>query len=105
MAAKLHDRNSNVIAFPQAPRTRAAIRCEDEARTAICSYCGGLLGAGESEDDCSSAPFADRRKEAANAYAKTTAASLAVNMPANDRAVRFRKAASAFATLIKPSPA
>ena len=51
--AKLRDRQSNVIAFPQAPRLRIAIRC-DEARTAVCSHCGGLLGEGESEDECSS---------------------------------------------------
>jgi len=52
--AKLQDRMSNVIAFPRAPRMGAAIRCEDAARVAICSHCGGPLGEGESEDDCSS---------------------------------------------------
>jgi len=51
--AKLRDRKSNVIAFPQAPRLRLAIRCDD-APAAVCSHCGGPLGEGESEDDCSS---------------------------------------------------
>jgi len=54
MPARLQDRNSNVIAFPQGKRSRA-IRCEDASRVAICSHCGGLLAKGESEDDCSSA--------------------------------------------------
>jgi hypothetical protein len=51
--AKLRDRLSNVIAFPQAPRLHLAIRCDD-ARVAVCSHCGGQLAEGESEDDCSS---------------------------------------------------
>jgi len=51
--AKLRDRQGNVVAFPQAPRLRLAIRCDD-ARTAVCSHCGGLLAEDESEDDCSS---------------------------------------------------
>jgi hypothetical protein len=54
MAAKMQDRNSNVIAFPQALKPRA-IRCEDTTRATTCSHCGGLLAKGESEDDCSSA--------------------------------------------------
>jgi hypothetical protein len=53
-AAKLRERQSNVIAFPQSPRLRIAFRCEDTARVAICSHCGGLLAEGESEDECSS---------------------------------------------------
>ena len=53
-AAKAPDRESNVIAFPQASRLRVAFRCEDTAHTAICSHCGGLLAEGESEDECSS---------------------------------------------------
>ena len=52
--AKLQDRQNNVIAFPQAPRVRLAIRCDD-AREAVCSHCGGLLAEDESEDECSSA--------------------------------------------------
>lgn len=54
MPAKTQDRRGNVIAFPQAPRNRIAIRCEDSTRAAVCSHCGGLLAKGESEDDCSS---------------------------------------------------
>ena len=54
MAAKMQDRKSNVIAFPQALRTSAAIHCEDASRAAICTHCGGLLAKGETEDDCSS---------------------------------------------------
>jgi hypothetical protein len=54
MLAKMQDRNSNVVAFPQAQRVRA-IRCEETTRAATCSHCGGLLAKGESEDDCSSA--------------------------------------------------
>jgi hypothetical protein len=50
-AAKMQNRESNVIAF----RTRVAIRCEDATRAAICSHCGGMLAKGESEDECSSA--------------------------------------------------
>jgi hypothetical protein len=53
-AAKLRERQGNVIAFPQAPRLRIAFRCEDIARAAICSHCGGRLAEDESEDDCSS---------------------------------------------------
>jgi hypothetical protein len=53
-AAKVQERQDNVIAFPKAPRLRLAIRCEDAARAAICSHCGGVLSEGESEDDCSS---------------------------------------------------
>jgi hypothetical protein len=53
-AAKLRERLSNVIAFPQASRLRVAFRCEDTARAAICSHCGGALADGESEDECSS---------------------------------------------------
>jgi hypothetical protein len=67
MPAKAHNRQSNVIAFPQPPRNRLAIRCEDSARVAICSHCGGVLGPGESEDDCSSVRVSNRRKEPANA--------------------------------------
>ena len=67
MPAKAHNRQSNVIAFPQPPRTRSAIRCEDSTRIAVCSHCGGLLADGESEDDCSSARITNRRKEPANA--------------------------------------
>ena len=52
--AKSRERQSNVIAFPQGPRLRVAFRCEDTARAAICSHCGGLLAEGESEDECSS---------------------------------------------------
>ena len=52
--AKLRDRHSNVVAFPQAPRLRLAIRCDD-ARASVCSHCGGLLAEDESEDECSSA--------------------------------------------------
>ena len=55
MAAKMQDRASNVIAFPQALRTHVAIRCEDATCAAICSHCGGTLAKGESEDECSSA--------------------------------------------------
>jgi hypothetical protein len=51
--AKLRDRVSNVIAFPQAQCIRVAVSCDD-ARVAICSHCGGPLAEGESEDDCSS---------------------------------------------------
>jgi hypothetical protein len=54
MPAKIQDKASNVIAFPQTLRLRA-IRCDDSTRAAICSHCGGLLGRGESEDDCSGA--------------------------------------------------
>jgi hypothetical protein len=50
--ARRQNRQSNVIAFPQAPRLHIAIRCE-EARTAVCSHCGGPLAEGESEDECS----------------------------------------------------
>jgi glucuronate isomerase len=53
-AAQMRDSQSNVIAFPQASRLRVAFRCEDTARAAICSHCGGLLAEGESEDECSS---------------------------------------------------
>jgi hypothetical protein len=65
MAAKMQDLNSNVIAFPRAPRMLGAIRCDDAAR-AVCSHCGGLLAEGESEDDCSSAALSDRPKQPAN---------------------------------------
>jgi hypothetical protein len=51
--ARLQDRQGNVIAFPQAPRLRIAIRC-GEARVTVCSHCGGPLTEGESEDECSS---------------------------------------------------
>ena len=54
-AAKMQKRESNVIAFSQALRTRVAIRCEDATLAAICSHCGGMLAKGESEDECSSA--------------------------------------------------
>lgn len=54
MPAKTQDKTSNVIAFPQAQALRA-IRCDDSTRAVVCSHCGGLLGRGESEDDCSSA--------------------------------------------------
>jgi hypothetical protein len=54
MLAKMQDRKSNVIAFPQAQRLRA-IRCEASPQAATCSHCGGLLAKDESEDDCSSA--------------------------------------------------
>jgi hypothetical protein len=66
MAAKMQDRNSNVIAFPQAPRMLGAIHCDSAAR-AVCSHCGGLLTEGESEDDCSSAALSDRPEQPANA--------------------------------------
>jgi hypothetical protein len=65
MAAKMQNSNSNVIAFPQAPRMLGAIRCDAAAR-AVCSHCGGLLAEGESEDDCSSAALSDRPKQPAN---------------------------------------
>jgi hypothetical protein len=55
MPAKALIRQSNVIAFPQAPRNRFAFRCEEQANVAICSHCGGPLAKGESEDECSSA--------------------------------------------------
>jgi hypothetical protein len=54
MPAKIQDKNSNVIAFPQAQRLRA-IRCDDSTGVMVCAHCGGPLGRGESEDDCSSA--------------------------------------------------
>jgi hypothetical protein len=54
MPAKTQEKTSNVIAFPQAQRPRT-IRCDDSTRAVVCSHCGGRLGRGESEDDCSSA--------------------------------------------------
>jgi hypothetical protein len=54
MPAKIQEKASNVIAFAPAQRLRM-IRCDDSTRAVVCSHCGGLLGRGESEDDCSSA--------------------------------------------------
>jgi hypothetical protein len=53
MQAKAQDKRTNVIAFAHFQRN-PTIRCEDAKGAAICSYCGGRLAKGESEDDCSS---------------------------------------------------
>ena len=89
MPAKTQEKNSNVIAFPQAQRLRT-ISCDDPARAAVCSHCGGLLGRGESEDDCSSARISDRRKGPANACAETRATILPNSNAAFRRAALFR---------------
>jgi hypothetical protein len=53
MQVKVQDRPTNVIAFSRFQREHA-MRCEDAKHAAVCSYCGGRLAKGESEDDCSS---------------------------------------------------
>jgi hypothetical protein len=54
MQVKVQVRPTNVIAFPRFQRDHAMMRCDDTKSAAICSYCGGRLAKGESEDDCSS---------------------------------------------------
>lgn len=47
----------NVIAFPQR-RQRPGASTRTAGETAkICAHCGGVLGEGEFEDECSSAPM------------------------------------------------
>ena len=53
MQVKVQDKRTNVIAFAPFQRN-PMMRCEDAKIAAICSYCGGRLQKGESEDDCSS---------------------------------------------------
>jgi hypothetical protein len=54
MPVKAQDRQSNVIAFPRAPRS-IRMTCEETTHATVCAHCGGRLAKGESEDDCSSA--------------------------------------------------
>ena len=52
-------RPRNVIAFPQR-RQRGAFSSATAETAKICIHCGGRLGEGEFEDECSSAPVQAR---------------------------------------------